>query len=454
MKLFKPFLLMLVAGSVSGCLAIKEQPLPALFYDTPVAGANTERFIPTERLDFYDLVVDAYGDSPNPQWLPNVGEVLDRYAARVMAHPPGKRALWEWHLANSGYLNPRWNVIHHSEDGCKNAAGEFVMYTDFNGRRRPYSCPFFENGIKASRAKWTFLMQELKKRGVEFDYFSTENEVGFVNWGISPEGLRAIENDPRWPALATELGLPLDLTNTIGGLQNREMVTRFNHQISKRVYEAFHKGMWEPIFEAYPHLKTKSSDYAKFEVLPPWRSFDPNSWPMHLHTEPKSPYLFTQGSDLNYLSCGQLCQYEWLAPEIQPFPNTPWNTLILSLNQARAIVLSNPEDTFWPFIAPKTFTQNHPLYKEHILHLYLGGATGLVFWNPQEYTGVEDWRILTEALEEADPMAGFSDRKTLINAQIDWHAEEIETCALANEKHVCRLTKKDGTGTWVFKEKK
>lgn len=403
-----------------------KKEIPIIAYFSPVAGVDSSRFIQSQWLSLWDLYQNPYGEG-EPKLREDWSAQLDAYAQKLMAQPKNKRCSFEWHLADSAWVNPRFDLIHHPGNACKDKDGNIPTYVDFNNRTRPMICPWFDEGIKASREKWHFIMSELKKRNVEIDYFSTENEQSYTPWAFVPGQAEAIDNDPRSNEFRTAIGVS-SIATTMNFFDHREDFIKLNNEGVARGYQAFVDGMYKPILEIYP--KIQISDYAKFYISEKFTDVkDPNGWPLG-NDKIKT---ISNGSDLNYLG---------------PASRSPWVNFIDSLNQARAIVLSNPGKPFWPYMAEASWmTWTTPeLYKEHWRHLALM-ATGFAFWGPSP--NQDDIQIVLDIFNELDPKLSWSDRSHLVTELIDWNAEEIKTCGKSNSKIICRVTSKSGNGYWA-----
>lgn len=425
-------------------MRVMKKQIPVLQYSPAPQHADTTRFIQVEWLNLWDLVDDPYGEG-ELKWRADFDEQIKNLANRLNKHKKGERALFEWHIVSSSWVNPSASLLWHRENGCRNKDGTLTEYTDFNNRKRPYACPWLEVGVKASAEKWTKIMKALKKAGAKIDYFTTENEASFTPWGFVPGQAQAIQDDPRFPKLAEELGYK-NLVEATNFFNEREKYITMLKLFNDKTLNAFLEGVYEPIWAVYPNLRTASSDYAKYSVGN-HLVFDINGWELNRVLGPNP--LPMSGTDLNYLSCAGLCARN--GNEVTgPFPPTDWNQFILAMNQARAIVLANPESGFWPYIGPESFNQN-VYYKELVIHsaLLMNKNSGFVYWNPQEATTLEDFMSLKSIVDELDPYLSYTDRKSLVSELIPWQAEKIETCAVAKRKKVCRVVTKGQPGVWT-----
>lgn len=424
------------------------EEIPIIQYSVGPANTDMSRFAKVQWLNAYELFSDINTDDPDPKYYPNVAQTLDQYAAAIKAQPKGRHTIFPWHLESSPYINTYNTLILHHDNGCKKSDGSYVMWSDWWGRERTLTCPWFEGGVPGTYKKFKYIFSELKKRGVTIDYFSTENEVGFVSWTMVAGQADAIQNDPRFPELEAELGFHNfadAMDRWWATAENRAHMIKANNVLMNRVYKAFYNSMYKALREEFPSARV--SDYAKYYTSSNFRTFDLNGW-QEWNELPPIAELFTNGSDLQYLGCAQQCANDNV-PEMSPFPNTLWNTFLKSLNEARAIRLSNPVGKgFWPYLAPKSFEGNHPYYSEHLMHLALtfNVFDGYVFWNPDPDTTRADFDTITAAMKEIDPKLGYADRKVLTDKLIGWHDTAIESCAMANKKKICRHT--EPTKAW------
>ena len=439
----KLFFFLFLAGCINhsttpdAVIPIKE--IPVIDYSTASA---PDRFASCEWLNLWDVYADAYGEG-EIKLLDNYKTALDAFSKKIMSHPVGKRCMLEWHIIDSPYVNPAFNLIHHSGNACRDSAGAETYYKDFNGRSRPIICPWFEAGIKASAEKWLFIMQELKNRGTEIDYFSTENEQGFSVWSFVPGQAAAIDSDPRSAALIKKLNIK-SVAETMNFFAHRDDFINLNNEMNAMSYRAFVAGVYKPILAIYP--KIQISDYAKFYISPKFNTWETNGWPMQ-NSALTTDDMVSNGTDLFYLGGGAFLSSQHGNVDTGTLENTPWQAFIMSLNQAYAIRLSNPDKPFWPSMAQASWiTWSTPeLYKEHWRHLALL-VDGFVMWGPTPNS--DDYKILLDIFKEVDPILSFSDRNAQITKLIDWHAKDVRTCATANRKTVCRVTDSSGLGRW------
>lgn len=420
--------------------AVEKKEIPVVDYSPNTAPA---RFAPCEWLSIWDVWVDPRSYA-GVKLRDDYSSQLDAYVKRVMSHPAGKRCFFEWHAVNSPYVYPEFTILNHPLDNCKDAKGNTPTYTDFNNRVRGYSCPWFDNGVKASYDRWKWLMTELKKRGLQIDYFSTENEQAFSPWSFAPNQAQIMDQDPRIVEFQKSVGIA-SVANTMDFFAHREDFIRLNDESFKRGYQAFVDGFYKPILEVYPNLAGNLSDYAKFYISPKFNTWEVNGWPMRSERM-STDMMVSNGTDLFYLGGGAFLQRGG-NEQTGHLDNTPWQAFILSMNQAYAIRLSNPNKPFWPSMAQQsnlTWTTKE-LYMEHWRHLALL-VDGFVLWGPQP--NESDYKILTDLFAEMDPILSFADRKSAITQLIDWHGSQVKTCATANRKTVCRVTNSDGSGHW------
>lgn len=463
-----------------GFLPTPPDLIPIVQMEPTHPGADSGRIITNEWMSCLNLQKDFYNSNRKELlWADDFSAQMDVIAKNIMAHPAGQRALFEWHCFSSPYESAWTTNLMNYGNGCKDKDGNFATFTDFNGQVRPYTCPYdLSAGQNIGYKKWSYLMTELKKRGVTLDYFITENEQGLSYWGMDHNYHAAVRNDPRFPEFSKLLGIP-DLEPFI-----HENILKLDAELGKRAGAAFSNSVYKAIFESYPNLKGKVFDYAKYtasfvspKVGPNGVSagaFDFNGWELWKYISP-SDFIISNSPDMS-LECAQLCTANDQYAVTGPFPLNEWNTFIMAYNLAAAVSLSHPQGYFWPLLGPTSFHRNSPFYGELMIHMAMMAPAGYVYWNPpndqsvtaataalghapndaelaafvaaQKSKDIQDYVVINKALKEIDANVGFADRKTQLKDLADWQSKAIKTCATANKVQKCRVTNFDGTSYW------
>ncbi|MEW5897302.1 MAG: DUF4215 domain-containing protein, partial [Nanoarchaeota archaeon] len=85
-------------------------------------------------------------------------------------------------------------------------------------------------------------------------------------------------------------------------------------------------------------------------------------------------------------------------------------------------------------------------HEELILHVLLSGADGLLYFNPEgepQWGGAkqkEDDILVNKAIEEFNIVAGFADRKTLVENLVGWGDDYVLTGMQAGGRNIYRFT--------------
>ncbi len=425
--------------------SMPKKEIPIHTYNNLAEGVDKSRIAESAWLTLFDIYENGYDTNPDFKVSPNVDQTFDQFCKKIASQPKGRRIFFPWHIENSAYANPYLTLLSHWDNGIQDEKNNYVMYTDFTGKVRPMMSPWFDMGIKASEAKWNFILDQMKKRpDCVPDYFSTENEASMSYWIFVPGQIEALDRDPRIAEFLKAADIPsIAYASDFGS--HREAFLRMQDEFSLRAYKAFVEGMYKPIMNAFPDIQIV--DYAKFYISPKYEQWDQHNWPLSsLKLTPE--LMVSNASDLNY----QYMSPYVGVPEQGNFPVTPYNGFLMSLNQARAIMLSNPTKPFWAYMANRSYLtySTDAFYLEHFRHLSLM-VNGFVFWNAGTK---EDWDMVNKVFAEIDPLVGFSDRKSAVEDLISWQAPQIETCGIANRKKVCRTTMPNGSGFWTVDGKK
>jgi hypothetical protein len=112
--------------------------------------------------------------------------------------------------------------------------------------------PWLDNGVALVRGRIDALMAELKRLGAEIDCLVIDNETSLHAACFMDSGgaLKAIENDPRWPALAASLGLPSVVSDMTWGSNKYFLWTE---RMSGRFDAALNEAVFVPLRKYYPN---------------------------------------------------------------------------------------------------------------------------------------------------------------------------------------------------------
>jgi hypothetical protein len=148
-------------------------------------------------------------------------------ARRLQALPQGRRALALWDHA--------FELADHPLDRIQDAGGNLTAVRS----------PFMQQGIAVTAERLHALMKGLQSSGAPIDFVILDYERGFA-W--QPE-YHSLDQDPRWQALANDLGYP-DLSS-----QSASRILRWNEVMGRWFDDAIDLGVAQPVRQYYPAAK-------------------------------------------------------------------------------------------------------------------------------------------------------------------------------------------------------
>ena len=143
-------------------------------------------------------------------------------------------------------------------------------------RPTPFRGPWMDNGIAVVRARIQAAMQQLKSLGAPIDGVAIDNETTLhaANFLGVPGALAAVEQDPRWPALASAMGLPVRVSDMSWG---SPLYYLWTERMAARFDAAMNTAAFDPIRRAYPRAAV--SNYCTGRMLTAHASPDVNGHP-------------------------------------------------------------------------------------------------------------------------------------------------------------------------------
>lgn len=405
-------------------------------------------------VDNFQIMSDPYTLHENPTYLASLPDFLKDLTAKTMLSPPGERSLMSWHVVSSAYVNAYDTLIRQPEDACRLADGTFpeAYSPSINAVERiPSLWP--EIGIKYVNQKLDYIFGLLKSFGLELDYWVDQQEWSLTPWTQFGGALDYLPQDPRWPAVAAELGF-----NDLQGVKNffgpggRDQLEKYSAWCSYQTADILHRAVYSVILKYWPHCKI--TDYAHFEISPSVSPIpDINGWNMNWTYKGQSQ-LTGACSDLNYLGqSGLQYNYGFTAPYLMPWDGGLWNCFVLSLNQFKAIVASSNGRPCHPiFATPSQFAAwgytavTNAVYKEHIIHAALIGADALQFWSLVQSS---DGDAIDEIMMELDSKISGIREIMPESLEINWHPTEMRTSLKVNGRVITRVTDSSFNGKWL-----
>jgi hypothetical protein len=221
---------------------------------------------------------------------------LDDAAARLVALPAGKRWIMLFIITDSMANNPRdycTRLEYRIETkyvpaapvlSTKSASGRAASRQQLAMARLQASSPlvpvqyrtsstvltstrgvWMDIGIADTRQKVKGIMDGLKARGVVLDGVIVDNETTLhvSHYIQTPGSFAAIQADPRWPALATSLGLPTKFTDINWG---SDLYFKWTQVMAGRFDQALNAAVFAPIRSAFPNAVC--SNYCSGAIAP------------------------------------------------------------------------------------------------------------------------------------------------------------------------------------------
>ena len=112
--------------------------------------------------------------------------------------------------------------------------------------------PWMDNGIRSVRARIQSIMSRLKALGTPVDGIAVANETTLhAACFLGRDGaLAAIQSDPRWPSLASAMGLPASISDMWWG---SDKYFNWTERMAGRFDAAMNQAVFAPIRAAYPN---------------------------------------------------------------------------------------------------------------------------------------------------------------------------------------------------------
>jgi len=153
------------------------------------------------------------------------------------------------------------------------APASVVMTRVAVDRPTQFRGPWMDAGIATVRARVEATMRRLKALDVTIDGVAVANETTLhaANFMGTPGSLAAIEQDPRWPALAAAMRLPARVSGMWWGDPLYQVWTE---RMSARFDAAMNQAVFMPIRQAYPRAVV--SNYMSGRVLAAYATPDVN----------------------------------------------------------------------------------------------------------------------------------------------------------------------------------
>jgi len=315
-----------------------------------------------------------------------------------------------------------------------------------------------ELGVAANQQRFTDFFTTFKQAGGRMDWFVLDFEGGYSNWhlggGEAKEPMwRALQNDPRFPALAAKLGF--DDLMTVCYYPGKTNYLKWNAVTGGLKDAALQEAIFGPAAALFPGLQ--GSNYGGVQID------EANAVPdLNGHRQwSETALMGTHNAPSLYATIGQLGDRK-LAGD-QPYGRSPMAGLRLELQSVRAIQRCS-DQPLSPWIAwqryagdgdnrPPATIGNTPYWHELVYHLALAGCDTYLFWNPHPWrpnqdpetlSTAKDEHLLDELLADLNVRLTGDVREALSKEAIPWDAKVLLTGLRVDDHTIWRLTVDEG----------
>jgi hypothetical protein len=323
----------------------------------------------------------------------------------------------------------------------------------------PFRGPWMEHGVAETRNRIAVIMNGLKAAGAQVDGVIVDNETTLdaTHFMGKPGSLSAIQSDPRWPALARELGLPAVVTGMSWGSPlyfawTKAMASRFDKALNDAVYG--------PIRAAFP--KATVSNYCSGNIAAS------HAWPdINGHVDVRTTAGFGSHDSHEF--------YGWMAPgrlgkvTVGTAESPQWVSLRLEVFKIRGMAASSSRPKH-AWIGAKSWVgeawgpvslREHAMWDELIIQLAMNGIEDFLHFSPYlptdpwsptaAFTGQleRDHRALDIVLGEVNRIVGTASGRTLISAQPSWGEKVIASGLRVGDEIVWRFSFEQGVDSVV-----
>jgi hypothetical protein len=313
-------------------------------------------------------------------------------------------------------------------------------------------------GVAANKQRFTEFFTKFKAAGGQMDWFVLDFEGGYSNWhlggGEAKEPMwRAIQSDPRFPALAAKLGF--DDLMTVCYWPGKTNYLKWNAVTAGLRDAALQEAIFAPAAALFAGLQ--GSNYGGEQIDEAAAVPDLNGHRQWSETA----LMGTHNAPSLYATIGQLGD-RTLAGD-QPYGRSAMAGLRLELQVVRAIQRCSARPIS-PWIAwqryagdgpksPPATIGNTPYWQELVYHLALAGCDTYLFWNPHPWrqdqdpeslSTAKDEYLLDELLADLNVRLKGEVREPLSKDAIPWDAPVLVTGLRVDDRVIWRLTVAEG----------
>lgn len=429
------------------------------------AAATLKQLPPGKRQVIFQWITEDLADHPADRCLSRTWELRTRLVPVAPAAPAKAVAATAAARPVASSKSPASNSAAKAPSGlAKASAGRtaialeprpaLVPVTERIAVDRPteFRGPWMDNGIRAVRARVQALMARLKSLGAEIDGVTIDNETTLhaACFLGKPGALAAIEQDPRWPALAASLGLPSRVTGMSWGSTT---YFQWTERMAARFDAAMNQAVYETIRATYPLASV--SNYSSGRVLAEFATPDING-----HLDRRATNGFgTHDNDEFYgwLADGRIAKAGGPASA----GDLEWLAFRVEMHKIRGMIASSsrPKNAW---IASKSWEGEQwgqvaiagsPMWDELVLQLGMHGIHQFLELTVEDFSmtpaenlarRAADRSELESVLAELDRRASGADPAIMSAAQPSWGDRVIATGRRIGSKVVWRFSFAEG----------
>lgn len=326
----------------------------------------------------------------------------------------------------------------------------------------PFRGPWMDNGIATVRARMTAMVAGLRARGVAPDGFILDNETTLhATHFMATEGaFAAIQADPRWATLSTQLGLPREIAAPSVMHWGSPAYYRWTDVMSARFDAAMNAAVYQPIRTAFPAAVV--SNYMSSRVTAPNVSPDITG---KLDTYSTAGFgTHDTGEFYGMLTGMRLQSMVGSLNAMSAGAGDAWAAFRLEVHKVRGLMASSsrPKQAWiaarswgdaWSEPGIQVGFASGPYWDETVLQLGMHGISTFLNWNPDAwmesqdhsaYNRASDRAVLDGLLAELDARVGAAVGTSAVLKQPTWDDRVIATGRRVGSQMVWRFSFDEG----------
>jgi hypothetical protein len=333
------------------------------------------------------------------------------------------------------------------------------VLTEFRG-------PWMDNGTAAVRSRMTALVAGLKARGATVDGFVFDNETTLhaTNFMGRDGAFAAVQADPRWPALAAQLGLPQDISSPANMYWGSPAYYKWTDVMSARFDAAMNAAVYAPIKAAFPNAVV--SNYMSAKVTAPYATPDITG---KMDTYSTAGFGTHDTGEFYGMLTGQRMAAISSASAFSAGGGDAWLAFRLEVHKVRGIMASSsrPKQAWianrswgdlWSEPGFTVGLASNPYWDEMVLQLGMNGVSTFLNWNADAWIPGQDLsnynpradRIALDALlAELDTRVGAATGSPVAPKQPSWSDRVVATGRQVGTDMVWRFSFDQGVDSVV-----